>query len=60
MLKALQEVVSKAGGNMNETSRTSVLSLLEADVDETEGMSCLNTKLRLRSNPAANRRDLNN
>ncbi|KAI9777656.1 MAG: translational activator of GCN4 [Peltula sp. TS41687] len=49
MLKALQEVVTKAGGSMSEASRTSVLSLLEADVDEAEGMTygILITKARL-------------
>lgn len=46
MLKALQEVVTKAGGSMNEASRTSILSLLEADINEAEGTSCLNTSLR--------------
>ena len=39
MLKALYEVVSKAGGNMSEASRTSLLSLVEADDEEVEGMS---------------------
>jgi hypothetical protein len=34
MLKALYEVVSKAGANMSDTSRTSVLGLVNSDVDE--------------------------
>ena len=34
MLKALYEVVSKAGANMSDTSRTSVLALVNSDIDE--------------------------
>jgi hypothetical protein len=34
MLKALYEVVSKAGANMSDTSRSSVLGLVNSDVDE--------------------------
>ena len=34
MLKALYEVVSKAGANMSEASRTSVLGLVNSDVDD--------------------------
>ncbi|KAH0543280.1 hypothetical protein FGG08_002343 [Glutinoglossum americanum] len=34
MLKALYEVVSKAGANMSDTSRTSVLGLVNSDIDE--------------------------
>ncbi|KAI0197898.1 armadillo-type protein [Astrocystis sublimbata] len=33
MLKALYEVLSKAGGNMGETSRTAVLGLIDAETD---------------------------
>jgi hypothetical protein len=33
MLKALFEVVSKAGKNMNETSRNAILGLIDTDVD---------------------------
>ena len=31
MMRALYEVVSKAGGNMSETSRTSILGLIDSD-----------------------------
>jgi hypothetical protein len=34
MLKALYEVVSKAGANMSDASRASVLGLVNSDVDE--------------------------
>jgi len=37
MLKALFEVVSKAGKNMNETSRNTILSLIDTDVDDSDG-----------------------
>jgi hypothetical protein len=37
MLKALFEVVSKAGSNMNEASRNAILGLIDNDVDESEG-----------------------
>jgi hypothetical protein len=37
MLKALFEVVSKAGSNMNEASRSSILGLIDADTDEKDG-----------------------
>ena len=33
MLKALYEVVSKAGANMSDASRASVLGLVNSDVD---------------------------
>ncbi|TRX91957.1 hypothetical protein FHL15_007054 [Xylaria flabelliformis] len=33
MLKALYEVISKAGGNMGETSRTAVLGLIDMETD---------------------------
>jgi hypothetical protein len=33
MLKALYEVVSKAGGNMSEVSRNSILALIDMDTD---------------------------
>lgn len=36
MLKALNEVVSKAGGNMSDASRQSILSLIDSDNDEQE------------------------
>ena len=37
MLKALYEVVSKAGTNMSEASRTSVLALIDSDVGNQDG-----------------------
>ena len=40
MLKALFEVVSKAGANMNETSRNAILGLIDTDTDENDGMFC--------------------
>lgn len=39
MLKALYEVVGKAGGNMGEASKVSILSLIEDDLDEDNGNS---------------------
>jgi len=37
MLKALYEVVGKAGGNMGDASKASILSLVENDLDEDDG-----------------------
>ena len=37
MLKALFEVVSKAGSNMNEASRNSILVLIDTDTGDTDG-----------------------
>jgi hypothetical protein len=37
MLKALYEVVSKAGKNMNEASRNSILGLIDTDADDSDG-----------------------
>jgi hypothetical protein len=34
MLKALYEVVSRAGGNMGETSRTAVLGLIDSEATD--------------------------
>ena len=46
MLKALYEVVSKAGGNMNEASRASVLGLISIDIDEADdAMAITNARL---------------
>ncbi|GME36190.1 Translational activator Gcn1 [Neofusicoccum parvum] len=46
MLKALYEVVSKAGANMNEASRNSILGLIDSDVDEADdAMSIQNARL---------------
>lgn len=46
MFKALYEVVSRAGANMGETSRSAVLSLIDADTDERdEAMIVTNAKL---------------
>lgn len=36
MLKALYEVVSKAGANMNDTSKTSILGLIDSDAGEAD------------------------
>ena len=48
MLKALYEVISKAGSNMSEASRASVLSLIDADVDENAGAAGASLLLPLR------------
>ena len=40
MLKALYEVVTKAGGNMTEASRNSILGVIDGEVDENDG-KCL-------------------
>jgi hypothetical protein len=37
MIKALYEVVSKAGTNMNEASRNSILALIDGDMDDNDG-----------------------
>lgn len=37
MLKALFEVVSKAGKNMNEASRNAILGLIDTDADDSDG-----------------------
>lgn len=37
MLKALFEVVSKAGANMNEASRNAILGLIDTDADDSDG-----------------------
>jgi hypothetical protein len=45
-LKALYEVISKAGANMGETSRTAVLGLIDMDTDERDdAMTVTNAKL---------------
>ncbi|KAH6652528.1 armadillo-type protein [Truncatella angustata] len=46
MLKALYEVISKAGGNMGESSRTAVLGLIDTETDEMDSaMTITNAKL---------------
>ncbi|MCJ1397879.1 translational activator of GCN4 [Xylographa trunciseda] len=46
MLKALYEVVSKAGTNMSEASRTSILGLIDSDItDSDESMAITNARL---------------
>jgi hypothetical protein len=46
MLKALYEVVSKAGANMSEASRTAVLGLIDADPEDNDiSMAITNAKL---------------
>ena len=58
MLKALYEVVSKAGVNMSETSRNSILSLIDSDPSDTDASMAI-THARLlgaliKNLPAAN------
>jgi hypothetical protein len=38
MLKALYEVVAKAGANMTETSRNSILGIIDGEIDDNDGM----------------------
>ncbi|KAL2132761.1 hypothetical protein VTI74DRAFT_3416 [Chaetomium olivicolor] len=46
MLKALYEVISKAGANMGESSRTAVLGLIDTETDERDkAMTITNAKL---------------
>lgn len=46
MLKALYEVVSKAGGSMNEASRNSILSLIDTEHEgEEDSMAITNARL---------------
>jgi hypothetical protein len=46
MLKALYEVVSKAGMNMSEVSRTSVLGLIDTEIDPNDdAMAITNARL---------------
>ena len=46
MLKALYEVVSKAGGNMNDTSRNAILALIDGEPSEDdEAMAITNARL---------------
>ncbi|PSK56762.1 hypothetical protein B9Z65_6386 [Elsinoe australis] len=46
MLKALFEVVSKAGANMNESSRNAILGLIDSDSGESDtGMVITNARL---------------
>lgn len=40
MLKALFEVVSKAGKNMSEASRNAILGLIDNDLDDSDGKWC--------------------
>lgn len=39
MMKALQEVVGKAGGNMSEASRQAILALIDDDSSDQTGKS---------------------
>ncbi|PVI01750.1 ARM repeat-containing protein [Periconia macrospinosa] len=46
MFKALYEVVSKVGKNMNEASRTAILGLIDTDADESDDtMAITNARL---------------
>lgn len=37
MMKALQEVVGKAGGSMSEASKNSILGLIDDDTSDQDG-----------------------
>ncbi|KAI9717380.1 MAG: hypothetical protein M1812_004732 [Candelaria pacifica] len=53
MLKALYEVVSKAGVNMSEVSRNSVLGLIDVDVADSDGKDSNELpQTNFRANPA--------
>lgn len=41
MIKALYEVVSKAGANMGDASKASILALIEEDLDEGDGKTSI-------------------
>ncbi|KAE8335069.1 hypothetical protein BDV24DRAFT_14814 [Aspergillus arachidicola] len=46
MMKALQEVVGKAGANMSEASKNSILALIDDDAsDQTDSVAITNAKL---------------
>ncbi|KAE8163123.1 armadillo-type protein [Aspergillus tamarii] len=46
MMKALQEVVSKAGANMSEASKNSILALIDDDAsDQTDSVAITNARL---------------
>jgi hypothetical protein len=46
MLKALYEVINKAGANMSEVSRSAVLALIDADPEDNDvSMAITNAKL---------------
>lgn len=46
MMKALQEVVGKAGGNMSEASRTAIFGLIDDDAsDQTDAVAITNARL---------------
>ncbi|KAH1839292.1 hypothetical protein KXX54_003123 [Aspergillus fumigatus] len=46
MMKALQEVVGKAGANMSEASKNAILALIDDDAsDQTDGVAITNAKL---------------
>ncbi|KAJ5084239.1 hypothetical protein NUU61_008818 [Penicillium alfredii] len=46
MMKALQEVVGKAGGNMSEASRTAILGLIDDGTsDQTDAVAITNARL---------------
>ncbi|KAJ6782657.1 hypothetical protein PWT90_00210 [Aphanocladium album] len=46
MLKALYEVISRAGANMGQASRTAILSLIDGEADETDAsMTITNAQL---------------
>jgi hypothetical protein len=41
MMKALQEVVGKAGANMSEASKNAILALIDDDASDQNGRSTL-------------------
>lgn len=45
MMKALQEVVGKAGSNMSEASKNSILALIDQDNSDQRGMISLSDNL---------------
>jgi hypothetical protein len=51
MLKALFEVVSKAGKNMSEASRNSILSLIDTETDDSNGKSNIHCTVAINANP---------
>lgn len=50
MMKALQEVVGKAGANMSEASRQAILALIDDDASDQTGKIIINDSCVSRSN----------
>ena len=51
MLKALYEVVSNAGANMSEASRSSILGLIDGDVSSADGMRLVTVTVFVKLTP---------